>query len=132
MDLMSESNPLYTDRIIIRAAVPIAMPMALIAEIMLITLCDFLAKRYLPAMNGASLICHFFRVRFSDFVDLGLVGKSLLLQQFLYMLHIVEGTVKVERNFRNNAELLADLSAKLAAQCSSVLFQCTHYSFSLV
>ena len=35
---------------------PIAMPMALIAEIMLITLCDFLAKRYLPAMNGASLI----------------------------------------------------------------------------
>ena len=39
-----------------RAAVPIAMPMALIAEIILITLCDFLAKRYLPAMNGANLM----------------------------------------------------------------------------
>ena len=41
------------------AAVPIAMPMALIAEIMFITLCDFLAKRYLFAMNGASLIYFF-------------------------------------------------------------------------
>ena len=39
-----------------RAAVPIAMPVALIAEMMFITLCDFLAKRYLPAMNVASLI----------------------------------------------------------------------------
>ena len=47
----SSSNPLYTDRIMIRAAVPMAMPMALIAEIMLITLCDFFANRYLPAMN---------------------------------------------------------------------------------
>ena len=39
-----------------RAAVPTAMPMALIAEMILITLCDFLAKRYLFAMNPASLI----------------------------------------------------------------------------
>ena len=39
-----------------RAAVPIAMPVALIAEMMLITLCDFLAKRYRLAMNPAVLI----------------------------------------------------------------------------
>ena len=38
------------------AAVPIAIPIALIAEMMLITLCDFLAKRYLFAMNPANLI----------------------------------------------------------------------------
>ena len=56
IDLMSESNPLYTDRMMMRAAVPIAIPIALIAEIMLITLCDFFAIRYLPAMNDASLI----------------------------------------------------------------------------
>ena len=58
IDLMSESNPLYTERIIIRAAVPIAIPIALIAEMMFITLCDFLAKRYLPAMNGTSFILY--------------------------------------------------------------------------
>ena len=59
IDLMSESNPLYTESIMIRAAVPTAIPIALIAEIILITLCDFLAKRYLPAMNEASLITVF-------------------------------------------------------------------------
>jgi hypothetical protein len=37
------------------AAVPMAMPIALTAEIMLITLCDFLANRYLRAMNCDSL-----------------------------------------------------------------------------
>ena len=37
------------------AAVPMAIPMALIAEIMFITLCDFLANRYLRAMNCVSL-----------------------------------------------------------------------------
>ena len=58
IDLMSESNPLYTDIIMMSAAVPTAMPIALIAEMMLITLCDFLAKRYLPAMNGANFIRH--------------------------------------------------------------------------
>ena len=76
------------------------MPIALIAEMMLITLCDFLAKRYLPAMNGASLIL----------VIPDLIG-NLFLQQFLNMLHVVKRTVKVECNLRNDAELLADLVA---------------------
>ena len=52
------------------AAVPIAMPIALIAEMILITLCDFLAKRYLLAINGATLI--------------------LLLKKLLNMLYIVK------------------------------------------
>ena len=82
------------------AAVPIAMPIALIDEMMLITLCDFLAKRYLPAINGASLIL----------VIPDLIG-NLFLQQFLNMLHVVKRTVEVECYFRNNTELLADLVA---------------------
>ena len=41
------------------AAVPIAIPIALIAEMMLITLCDFFAIRYLPAMNGANFIFNY-------------------------------------------------------------------------
>ena len=36
-----------------RAAVPTAIPIALIAEMILITLCDFLAKRYLRAIYGS-------------------------------------------------------------------------------
>ena len=39
-----------------KAAVPIAMPIALIAEMMLITLCDFFANRYLPAMKSGRFI----------------------------------------------------------------------------
>ena len=38
-------KPLNTDSTIISAAVPIAMPAALIADIRLITPCDFFAKR---------------------------------------------------------------------------------------
>jgi len=37
---------------ITNAAVPIAIPIEEIAEIIFITLCDFLAKRYLLAMNS--------------------------------------------------------------------------------
>ena len=40
----------------IRAAVPTAIPMQLIAEMMLITLWDFFANRYLPAMNNGRFI----------------------------------------------------------------------------
>ena len=43
-----------------RAAVPMAMPMALIAEMMLITLCDFFAKRYLPAMKSGRFIALYY------------------------------------------------------------------------
>ena len=104
LERMSESNPLYTDNIIISAAVPIAIPIALIAEIMLITLCDFFAKRYLPAMNGASF-------------------TSLLLQKFFDMLYIIKRTVEVEHDLRYNAKLLSDLASKLAAQCLCILLQ---------
>ena len=51
------------------AAVPIAIPMALIAEMMLITLCDFLAKRYLTAMNGANLIDNYCTMPFCYFFN---------------------------------------------------------------
>ena len=44
------SKPLYTDRTIISAAVPTAIPQALIAEMMLMTFCFFLAKRYRHAI----------------------------------------------------------------------------------
>ena len=41
----TESRPLYMDNIRISAAVPIAIPAALMAEITFITLCDLRAKR---------------------------------------------------------------------------------------
>ena len=50
---MRASNPLYIDSTMTRAAVPMAMPTALIAEIMFITLWDFFANRYrLAKKNG--------------------------------------------------------------------------------
>jgi hypothetical protein len=47
---MELSKPLYTERIRIRAMLPIAIPAALMMEIMFITLCFFLANRYLRAI----------------------------------------------------------------------------------
>ena len=41
----TSSNPLYIDSTMIRAQEPTAMPIALMSEMMLMTLCDFLAKR---------------------------------------------------------------------------------------
>ena len=38
-------NPLNTDRMMMSAAVPMAMPATLMPEMMLITLCDFRANR---------------------------------------------------------------------------------------
>lgn len=67
----------------ISAAVPIAMPMALIADIRLITLCDFFAKRYLRAMKSGKC-------------------KELFFQKFINMLGIVEGSVKEKCDFRYN------------------------------
>ena len=125
IDLMSESNPLYTDNIMMRAAVPIAMPAALIAEMMLITLCDFFAIRYLPAMNDANLIsCTSLRGP----TDRG----NLLLQKFLDMLHIVKRAVEIEDDLRNDAQLLAHLAAELASKSLAVLFESSHHSFSLI
>ena len=47
---MELSKPLYTERIRIRAMLPMAIPAALITDIMFITLCVFFANRYLKAM----------------------------------------------------------------------------------
>ena len=47
---MELSKPLYTERIRIRAMLPMAMPAALIMEIMFITLWLFFANRYLRAI----------------------------------------------------------------------------------
>jgi len=44
-DFRRLSNPLNTDRITIRAMVPVATPTTEMAEIMFITLCDFFASR---------------------------------------------------------------------------------------
>ena len=49
---MRVSNPLYTERIIISAILPIPIPVALMSEMILITLCDFFANRYLLAMKN--------------------------------------------------------------------------------
>ena len=45
LSLIMPLKPLKTDIMSMSAAVPMAMPAALIAEMMLITLCDFFAKR---------------------------------------------------------------------------------------
>ena len=84
IEVMSESKPLYMDMIIMSAAVPTAMPTALIAEIMFITLCDFLATR-----------------RFIS-------ARSLFLQKLLDVFHIVEGTVEEEIDFGYYPELFPD------------------------
>jgi hypothetical protein len=47
---MELSKPLYTERISTRAMLPMAIPAALIMDIMFITLWDFFAKRYLRAI----------------------------------------------------------------------------------
>jgi hypothetical protein len=44
------SNPLKTDKIIIKAALPTKTPNTEIAEMMLMAFVDFLAKRYLRAI----------------------------------------------------------------------------------
>ena len=41
----TSSKPLYIDSTMIRAQEPTAMPIALMSDMMLMTLCDFLAKR---------------------------------------------------------------------------------------
>ena len=45
MPRTTSSKPLYIDSTMIRAQEPTAMPIALMSEMMLMTLCDFLAKR---------------------------------------------------------------------------------------
>ena len=57
---MMLSKPLQTDSISMRAAVPMAIPAALIAEITLMTLWLFLANRYLSAMNRLTFKPYFF------------------------------------------------------------------------
>ena len=57
---MELSKPLYTERIMTRAILPMAIPAALIAEIMFITLCVFFANRYLKAIWNWFLIRYFF------------------------------------------------------------------------
>ena len=109
----------------ISAAVPIAMPMALIAEMMLITLCDFFAIRYLPAMNGANFISP---TSLRGPEDRG----NLFLQEFFDMLHIIKRAVEVENDLRHDAQLLSHLRAKLAAQRLAVFLQCLHHSLGLV
>lgn len=57
------------------------IPMALIIEMMFMTLCFFLAKRYLQAMNNGTFISFF--------------------QQFVKVRNVVEGGVKAEKYFRD-------------------------------
>ena len=96
---MRVSNPLYTERIIIRAILPIPMPTALMSEIMFITLCDFFANRYLPAMKNGKRKA----------------GLQLFFQQFIYVFNIIERRVLEKYQFRNNSQLFCYQSAQIAS-----------------
>src|SRR5690606_5513765 len=53
---MSSSNPLKTDKIIIKAALPTNTPSVLMPDIMFIALTDFFENKYLLAINKGVFI----------------------------------------------------------------------------
>ena len=48
------------------------------------------------------------------------------------MLYVIQRTVKVEGDFRNNAELLSYLVSKFTAQCPAIFLESVHDSFCLL
>ena len=104
---MIASNPLQTDRMSISAAVPMAMPAALIAEITLMTLCDFRANRYLAAMKS----------------PVSNRELSLFFQKLLDVLGIVQGRIEVEVELGYYPELRGHLAAEFSAYAFLALLE---------
>jgi len=96
MSEITDSKPLKTDNTHTRAIVPIATPIAEMAEMTLIALCDFLENKYRLAIHKeninfpeVSLACNFFELMFSAFFE------KLFRENLLRFIVLVEYSLSV-------------------------------------